>query len=307
MEKKKITGHVAIFAANILFGLNTPISRSLMPEILSPFALTFFRLAGATVLFWLVSLFLKKEQVPAKDVLLFFFASIFALTLNQLPFFVGLSLTSPIDASIVVTMLPILTMLLAAVILKEPITVKKAIGVLIGASGALLLIFNAEVSVDGKSNLWGNVIVFMAVISFALYLTLFKRLISRYSPVTIMKWMFLFGTITSYPFCHSALVATDFSLLSNHTFWLIAYVVVIATFISYMLIPVAQNSLRPTTLSMYNYLQPVVASLAAVAIGIDAFSIEQALAAILVFVGVFVVTQSKSRAQMEAEKQKSSI
>lgn len=275
-----------------------------MPEILSPYTLTFFRLAGATLLFWLVSLFLKKEKVPLKDIVLLFFASIFALILNQLPYFIGLSMTSPIDASIVVTMLPILTMLLAAIILKEPITLKKAVGVLIGASGALILIFSTHTPTQGESNFWGNMIVFSAVISFAIYLTVFKNLISRYSPVTIMKWMFLFGTIVCYPFCQESLFETNFALLSTQTYWLIGYMVVIATFVTYMLIPVGQNSLRPTTLSMYNYLQPIVASLAAVAIGMDSFTIEQGLSGALVFIGVYIVTQSKSRAQLEAEKMK---
>ena len=300
-----MTGHIALFSANIIFGLNTPISRTLMPEILSPYTLTFFRLAGGTILFWGTSLLIKKEQIPAKDILMLFFASIFALVLNQLPYFVGLSITSPIDASIVVTLLPILTMLLAAIIIKEPITFKKAIGVLIGASGALLLVFTSHAPKVGESNFWGNLIVFSAVASFAIYLTVFKNLITRYSPITVMKWMFLFGTIICYPFCHKSLMQTNFASLSTDIYWRIAYVVILATFISYMLIPIGQKVLRPTTLSMYNYLQPIMASFVAVAIGMDSFGIEKALSAGLVFAGVYIVTKSKSREQLEAEmKQK---
>jgi drug/metabolite transporter (DMT)-like permease len=302
MENKKLTGHIALFSANIIFGMNTPISRTLMPEILSPYTLTFFRLAGGMLLFWIISLFVKKEKVPAKDILLLFFASLFSLILNQLPYFVGLSMTSPIDASIVVTMLPILTMILAAIFIKEPITLMKAIGVLVGASGALLLVFNSPVVSAGHSNFWGNIIVFGAVTSFAIYLTVFKNLITRYSPITVMKWMFLFGTIVGFPFCYEPLMATDFSLLTSGTFWRIGYMVIFATFFGYLLIPIGQKVLRPTTLSMYNYIQPIVASLLAVFIGIDTFGYEQALSGLLVFSGVYIVTQSKSRAQMEAEK-----
>ncbi len=302
MEKNKLTGHIAMFSANIIFGLNTPISRTLMPQILSPYTLTFFRLGGGLLLFWTASLFVKKEHVPPKDILLLFFASLFALTLNQLPYFIGLSLTSPIDASIVVTMLPIVTMILAALILKEPITLMKAVGVLVGASGALLLVFHSPVVHNGHSNFWGNVIVFGAVSSFALYLTLFKELISRYSPVTVMKWMFLFGTIVCLPFCYKPIVQTDFTMLSSGTYWRIAYVVFFATFIGYLLIPIGQKELRPTTLSMYNYVQPVVASMVAVAIGIDLFGVEKAVAGVLVFAGVYIVTQSKSKAQLDEEK-----
>lgn len=303
MKYKKLPGHVALFVANVIFGINNPISRSLMPDVLSPYTLTFFRLAGGMLLFWTASLFIKKEKVPAKDILLLFFASLFALTLNQLPFFVGLSMTSPIDASIVVTMLPIATMILAAVFIREPITLMKAVGVLVGASGALLIVFNSNHAVHaGNSNFWGNVIVFGAVTSFAIYLTLFKNLINRYAPITVMKWMFLFGTLVGLPFCYKPLMQTDFTLLSAGTYWRVVYVVLFATFLGYLLIPIGQKRLRPTTLSMYNYLQPIMASLVAIFIGIDSFGYEQALAGLLVFSGVYIVTQSKSRAQIEEEK-----
>jgi drug/metabolite transporter (DMT)-like permease len=302
MENKKLNGHIAIFSANLIFGMNTPISRSLMPEILSPYALTFFRLSGGMLLFWAVSAFTKREKVPAKDILLLFFASLFALAFNQLPYFVGLSMTSPIDASIVVTMLPILTMILAAIFIKEPITLMKAIGVLVGASGALLLVFNSHTLHVGRSNFLGNIIVFGAVGSFAIYLTVFKNLINRYSSVTIMKWMFLFGTIVCFPFCYHPLMQTNFMLLTPGTCWRIGYIVIFATFLGYLFLPIGQKVLRPTTLSMYNYVQPVMASLVAVFIGIDTFGYQQALSGLLVFSGVYIVTQSKSRAQMEAEK-----
>lgn len=275
-----------------------------MPEILSPYTLTFFRLGGGMLLFWIASVFVKKEHVPAKDLFLLFFASLFGLTLNQLPYFIGLSMTSPIDASIVITMLPILTMILAAMIIKEPITLMKAVGVLVGASGALLLVFNSHTVHVGKSNFLGNMIIFGAVASFAVYLTLFKNLITRYSSITVMKWMFLFGTIVCFPFCYKPLIQTDFALLTTGTYWRIGYVVIFATFLGYLFLPLGQKVLRPTTLSMYNYVQPIVASMVAVAIGIDVFGVEKALSSVLVFAGVYIVTQSKSRAQLEAERAK---
>ena len=304
MKKNKLSGHIAMFSANVIFGLNIPVSRTLMPEILSPYTLTFFRLGGGMLLFWIASVFVKKEHVPAKDLFLLFFASLFGLTLNQLPYFIGLSMTSPIDASIVITMLPILTMILAAMIIKEPITLMKAVGVLVGASGALLLVFNSHTVHVGKSNFLGNMIIFGAVASFAVYLTLFKNLITRYSSITVMKWMFLFGTIVCFPFCYKPLIQTDFALLTTGTYWRIGYVVIFATFLGYLFLPLGQKVLRPTTLSMYNYVQPIVASMVAVAIGIDVFGVEKALSSVLVFAGVYIVTQSKSRAQLEAERAK---
>ncbi len=302
MEKSKLNGHLALFVANIFFGLNNPVSRSIIPHEIDPYALTFLRLAGGMILFWTISLFVKRESIPLKDVVLLFFAAILSLSTNQLPFIVGLSMTSPIDASIVVTMLPILSMVFAAIFIREPISFKKAFGVLLGASGALILIFGSNHQGAGQGNFIGNAVVFMAVLSFSLYLTLFKNLISKYSPFTVMKWMFLFGTIQCYPFCHNALVTTNFSAMESSVVWRILYVVVIATFVSYILLAVGQKVLRPTTLSMYNYLQPIVASIVSVFIGLDTFGPEKIISAILVFVGVYFVTQSKSRAQVEAEK-----
>ena len=297
MGKKILMGHLVLFIANVFFGLNVTMSRTLIPLVVSPYALTFFRIAGAAILFWAASFFVKQQKVPMKDVVKLFFASIFALVINQIPFIVGLSMTSPIDASIVVAMLPIVTMVLATLILKEKITLMKIIGILVGGAGALMLVLNDAIVPTGQGNFIGNLLVFVGVISFSLYLTMFKELISKYSPFTIMKWMFLFGAVLSYPFCHSALVSTDFFNLGTSAYLKIAYIVVIATFLSYSLIAVAQKVLSPTTFSMYNYVQPVVASLVAVFIGIDSFGIQKFICALLVFSGVYIVTQSNAKAK----------
>lgn len=305
---KKSAGHLSILAANIFFGLNNPVSRSLMPEIIDPVVITSFRIGGGMLLFWFASIFFKKEHVPVKDILMFFAAAFFALTINQFPFIIGLSKTGTIEASIIVTLLPVISMLLAALILKEPVTLMKATGVLVGASGALLIVFgNQSDAGRGASSLFGNILVLSAVVSFALYLTLFKNLISRYSVITSMKWMFLFGTIQAIPFAYAPVQNTDFVILTTETWLKLAYIVVLATFLSYLLVAAAQKSLRPTTLSMYNYLQPIVASIVAVLIGIDALGVQKILAALLVFAGVYIVTQSKSRAQLEAEKKGVSV
>ena len=307
MERKKRNAHIAIIAANLLFGLNNPISRSLMPNIIDPIALTYFRLLGGAILFWASALVFKVEKVSPKDLMLLFFAAFFSLTANQIPFFIGLSKTSPIDAAIVITTLPIISMLFAALIIKEPITLKKAFGVLIGASGALFLILGDQIAHVGKGNFTGNIIVFAAVISFALYLNLFKNLIKRYSPFTIMRWMFLFAAIQSYPFCHTVVSQIDLAIFTTPVVAKIGYIVFFATFVSYVLLAVGQQFLLPTTLSMYNYTQPIIASLATIAMGLDVFGYEQLISTALVFLGVYIVTQSKTRAQIEAEKSKISV
>ncbi|GHT61038.1 membrane protein [Bacteroidia bacterium] len=300
MTDKHPAGHGALSAAYVIFGLNTPIMKSvLMDGEISPLALAFFRIAGAALLFWIASVFVPKEKVSRRDLLLLFGASMAGIFFNQLFFGIGLSKTSPIDASVITTVAPILTMILAAFFLKEPITWLKAIGVLIGASGALLLIFNNNLDRGGAS-FAGNLFCILSTLSFVIYLTAFKNLIMRYSAVTLMKWMFLFAFICSLPVCWHDASAIDYNALPVNIWLEVLYVVGLATFLSYLLIPIGQKYLRPTIVSMYNYVQPIVSSLVAVAIGMDVFGWKKALAAILVFVGVYVVTQSKSRAQMEA-------
>ena len=294
-------GHIALFVANVIFGFNTPITRTIVPEALDPFVMTFFRMMGAAILFWAISPFTKKEKVPPRDIMLFFFASLFAIVLNQTSFIYGLSKTSPIDASLVVTLLPIVTMLLSAIIIKEPITWLKAVGVLTGASGAIILVLNSN-NESSSGSMIGNLIVLGSVTSFALYLTLFKDLISRYSPLTAMKWMFLFAALLTFPMSFNLLTSTNISQFDTSVYLRIGYVVVLATFLTYMLIPIGQKTIRPTTISMYNYLQPVMASILAIIIGLDKFGPDKIISAALVFMGVYIVTQSKSKADLELAK-----
>ena len=294
-------GHIALFVANVIFGFNTPITRTIVPEVLDPFVMTFFRMMGAAILFWAISPFTKKEKVPPRDIMLFFFASLFAIVLNQTSFIYGLSKTSPIDASLVVTLLPIVTMLLSAIIIKEPITWLKAVGVLTGASGAIILVLNSN-NESSSGSMIGNLIVLGSVTSFALYLTLFKDLISRYSPLTTMKWMFLFAALLTFPMSFNLLTSTNISQFDTSVYLRIGYVVVLATFLTYMLIPIGQKTIRPTTISMYNYLQPVMASILAILIGLDKFGPDKIISAALVFMGVYIVTQSKSKADLELAK-----
>jgi drug/metabolite transporter (DMT)-like permease len=297
-----------LFTAYIIFGLNTPISKAVLSSgEVSAMALTFYRFAGAMALFWVASLFTKKEHVSLRDIFFLLIASVFGILVNQMLFIVGLSLTSPIDASVITTLSPVLTMILAAFFLKEPITWKKVMGVFIGAAGALLLILNSNTVGHGNTSLAGNLLCIASSLSFAIYLTAFKKLISRYSPVTSMKWMFLFATICSTPLCWNDITSVNYLAIPVAISLRIAYVVVFATFISYLFIPIGQKVLRPTVLSMYNYLQPIVSSLLAVALGMDLFGWTKGAATFLVFLGVYVVTQSKSRAQIEAEKQQKKL
>jgi len=262
------------------------------------------RMGGGAVVFWIASLFTRREHVPPRDLLLFFFASLLGIVLNQGTYVLGVSKTSPIDASVVTTTTPIFVMVIAALYLREPITGKKILGVVVGAAGALLLILSGAHLVSGRTgsgSVSGDLLCLFAQLSFATYFVVFKKLISRYSPVTLMKWMFLYATACCLPFGYSDLKAVGWAELGWADYAQIAYVVLGATFLAYLLMPIGQKNLRPTVASSYNYVQPLVATLVAVSLGMDTFGWLKGVAVLLVFAGVYIVTISKSRAQLEAE------
>lgn len=305
MNTEKLKGHILILVTNILFAVNMPISKYLLPAHVAPEALTIMRMGFACLMFWAVSLFCKQEKVTLKDLGLLLICALCGVGFNQGLFIVGLNRTSPVDASIIATAVPIFVMLLAAMILKEPITRKKTFGVLLGASGGLLLILSSTHSSGASSSLEGNLMISISALIYSIYLVLSKPLSLRYSAVTMMKWMFLFSTVVLLPFTYQHVLDTpafqrpvyDWKELGA-----IFYVLFGATFLPYLLIPMSLRRIRPTTVSMYNYVQPIVASIIAVLVGQDTFSIEKFASAALVFVGVYLVTQSKSRADIEMQK-----
>lgn len=298
---RNIQGHLFALTANILWGLMAPVGKSALTEF-SPLSVTTFRMVGAAACFWLLSLFCKREQVDHRDMLRIFFAALFALVFNQGVYIFGLSMTSPIDASIVTTTLPIVTMIVAAIYLKEPITNKKVLGIFVGAMGALILIMSSQSTGKGSNgSIAGDLLCLVAQISFSVYLTVFKGLSQKYSPITLNKWMFVYASMCYIPFSYHDVAAIRWTAVSATALWQIGYVVVGGSFLAYICIMTAQRLLRPTVVSMYNYMQPIVASIVTVVIGMAAFNLEKGIAIALVFLGVYIVTQSKSRKDFERE------
>lgn len=296
---KNVQGHLFALTANVMWGLMSPIGKFALQEF-SALSVTTFRMVGAAAAFWILSIFCKQEHVNHKDMLKIFFASLFALVFNQGVFIFGLSMTSPIDASIVTTTLPIITMIVAAIYLKEPVTNKKVLGIFVGAMGALILILSSQVGgAGGGSSIWGDLLCLLAQLSFSIYLTVFKGLSQRYSAVTINKWMFIYASMCYIPFSYHDIAIIEWSAISTIAIWQVLYVVLGGSFIAYICVMSAQKLLRPTVVSMYNYVQPIIASIAAVAMGIGTFGWQKGVAIGLVFLGVYIVTQSKSKADFE--------
>lgn len=299
MEKNNnMQGHLFALTANIMWGLMSPIGKSALQDF-SPIAVTTFRMVGAAAAFWLLSLFCKQEHVHHKDMLRIAFASLFALVFNQGVFIFGLSLTSPIDASIVTTTLPIVTMIVAAIYLKEPITNKKVLGIFVGALGALILIITSQTASNGNGSILGDLLCLVAQISFSIYLTVFKGLSQQYSAVTINKWMFIYASICYIPFSSYDIASIQWETIPMISILEVLYVVLGGSFLAYLCIMTAQKILRPTVVSMYNYMQPIVATIAAIIMGMGNFGWQKGIAIALVFLGVYIVTKSKSRADFE--------
>lgn len=295
-------GHICMFLACAIWGLMAPLGKDAMTHGVGGLEMVTFRVVGGAVCFWIASLFVKQEKVRHKDMLLFFFAAMFSIVLNQCCYTIGLSITSPVNASIMTTMMPIITMILAALFLKEPITGKKVMGVFCGAVGAFLLITTgARVASGNGGVLLGDLLCLSAQLCFAIYLTVFKHLIQRYTVITCMKWMITYAAIVIMPISFSRMQQLPWADIPAKTWWETAFVVVGGTFLAYIFMMQGQKILRPTVVAMYNYVQPIIACIVSVAIGLGVFGLWQALAVVLVFFGVWLVTQSKSRRDLKKE------
>ena len=295
-NKKPLFAHLCMFFACSFWGLMAPLGKDAMTHGLTGIDMVTFRVAGAAVLFWVASIFVKKEHPPVKDILLLGLAGMFGLVFNQCCYTIGLSITSPINSSIVTTSMPIFAMLLSALILKEPITGNKAGGVFMGFSGALLLILTSATADNSKvGDLRGDLLCMFAQLSFAFYLSMFNKLIKRYSVFTVNKWMFTFAALVITPFTFSHVSSIAFSEITVKTWLETMFVVVVCTFVCYILTMQAQQVLRPTVVSVYNYVQPAVAVIVSVFSGLGVFKLTHALAVGLVFFGVRFVTKSRKR------------
>ena len=305
MNLMKLKGHSSMLGANVMWGLMSPVAKFVMVGgAVTPLVVTDLRITGAMVLFWIASFFQKPERVAPKDLLKLLGASLLAIVFNQGCFIFGVGLTSPVDASIITTSMPLLAMVLAAIYLKEPITGKKVLGIAVGATGALLLILGShqvsEAKAAGNHYIWGDLLVLLAQFSYALYFVLFKNFVNKYSLITIMKWMFTYAFICALPFSYNDLLHTEWKSLQNTEIGALVFIVVGSTFISYVLIVIGQKNLRPTVAGMYNYVQPLVASIVAVCWGMDTFNFVKIISVALIFGGVYLVTNSRSKAEMEA-------
>lgn len=281
----------ALFMVQVLYGLNYTYAKVIMNEnFVKPFALVVLRVGGATILLWLFGLFLPKEKINPKDYLKFFVAGIFGVAINMLLFLRGLELTSPIHASAIVTITPVIILILSAFILKEKVTVLKIVGIVLALCGALILTVYGKSTRTADNVVLGNTFIFINAISYSIYIILVKQLTAKYHPFTFIKWLFLFGFFMVLPFGYNQLTDIQLGTFTPDAYFAVGFVIVGATFATYILNPYALSKLKASTVGVFIYLQPVIAGLFAVAKGVDAIDSVKVLTMLLIFIGVYIVS-----------------
>ncbi|WP_417871759.1 DMT family transporter [Winogradskyella sp.] len=281
----------AVFMVQLLYGLNYTIAKNVMnANHIKPFGFVLIRVAGATLLFWLLSLFLPKEKIEKKDFLKFIVAAVFGVVVNMLFFFKGLEFTSPIHASAIMTITPVIILILSAYFLKEKVTAMKITGIVLALCGALVLTIYGKSAREGDNVPLGNLLIFLNAISYSIYIILIKKLTAKYHPFTFIKWLFLFGLIILIPFGYNDVSIVKWQNFTPGVWYSVIFVVIGATFGTYLLNPLALQKLRASTVGTFVYLQPVIAGLFALAVGADFIDAIKIGAMLLIFAGVYVVS-----------------
>mgnify|MGYP000170916969 FL=1 len=290
---------IAVFMVQLLYGLTFTFAKGIINEgLIAPFGFILVRIIGATALFWILSLFTKNEKIERKDFLTFFLASIFGIALNMLTFFKGLEYTTPINASVIMITVPIIVLLLSAIFLAEKLTLIKVLGVFLGFSGAIILsLYGSGTSSVGSNVPLGNLLVFINAASYSVYIIIIKKVTSKYHPFSFIKWLFLFGLCIVLPFGYQDLTQVELYRFTAYDFFAVAFVVVGATFGTYLLNPIGLRHLKASTVTTFIYLQPVIAAIFAIAMGADSLNVVKVLAAAIIFSGVYLVTKKKKEKQ----------
>jgi len=296
MMKSRNIAFLLAFLAALIYGVSFTVAKEVMPLYVQPFGFILLRVLGATLLFWSVGIFLKKERIEVKDYPRLFLAAVFGIALNQLSFFKGLSMTTPINASVIMVCSPIIVLIFSSFLLNEKATKKKLLGIFVGLFGAVILIvFGKDTGLATNASL-GNLLVLVNASSYALYLILIKNLTKKYHAITLAKWLYLIGLIMVVPFGFSELSMVQWNTMPMPILLRIGFIIVFTSFLTYMFNLFAIKELKPTTLSIFIYLQPVIASSYALMVGSDSLNFIKIAATVLIFIGVYLVTRKPKEA-----------
>jgi drug/metabolite transporter (DMT)-like permease len=292
---KTLLAHLALIGAQLIYGANYTIAKEVMPDYIQPFGFIILRCVGAVTLFWMVGLFIK-EKVDNKDLPKLALCALFGIAINQLMFFKGLNYTNPINAAVIMTSTPILVLIMAAFLIKERITAKKAIGIVVGLVGTLLILLMGKELSFSSNTFLGDLMVWVNASSYGVYLVIVSPFMKKYHPLTVIKWIFLFGLIQVLPFGFNEFTQIEWTNFPPHIIWAVVFVVVGLSFFAYLFNTVALKYVSPSVVSTYIYLQPVLASVFAIVLGKDELDEIKVISAILICTGVYLVS-SKPKPQ----------
>ena len=284
---------IAATLVSVIYGVTFTIAKDVMPKYVEPFGFITMRVGGSVVLFWLVSVFGPKEKIAMGDFPRIIAAAFFGVALNMLSFFKGLIYTSPIMGAVLMVTTPMIVLVLSAFIIKERMKKRKIIGILLGLAGTITLILYGKSMVNAPNATLGNLLVFTNAFSYGIYLVIVKKLMDKYNAFTFVKWIYTFGFIMVLPFGWNEFQAVQWAIIPMDILWKIGFVVVFSTFITYLFNLLSMRELNPTTIAVFVYLQPFFATIFAVGLGKDELSWIKLVSAILIFVGVYLVTQKK--------------
>jgi drug/metabolite transporter (DMT)-like permease len=278
---------------SVIYGVSFTIAKDVMPTYIKPFGFILLRVFGATVLFWLLSFFGPTEKIQLKDFPRIIAAALFGVALNMLTFFKGLSFTSPISAAVIMVTTPIIVLILSAIIMKEKMIKRKIFGILLGLFGTGFLILYGRSIGNAANAPLGNLLVFINAVSYAFYLILVKKLMDKYNAFTFVKWIYTFGLLMVLPFGWSEYQEIQWATIPTYILWEIVFVVLFTTFFTYLFNLVSMRELKPTTVAVFIYLQPLFATIFAISLGKDELTFVKIVSAVLIFVGVYLVTQKR--------------
>ncbi|WP_264512051.1 DMT family transporter [Flavobacterium sp. N1719] len=290
---KRAWALVAATLVSIIYGVTFTIAKDVMPQYVQPFGFIVLRVGGSVLLFWLLSFFGPKEKIALEDFPRIAAAALFGVAFNMLTFFKGLSYTSPIMGAVLMVTTPMIVLVLSALIMKERMKTPKILGILLGLVGTVTLILYGKSVVNASNAMLGNLLVFVNAVSYGFYLIIVKKLMDKYNAFTFVKWIYTFGFLMVLPFGWSEFQAIAWPTLGIDILWKIGFVVVFSTFLTYLLNLVSMRELKPTTVAVFIYLQPLFATIFAVSLGKDDLNLIKILSAGLIFAGVYLVTRKK--------------
>jgi drug/metabolite transporter (DMT)-like permease len=282
---------IAATMVSLIYGVSFTIAKDVMPTYIKPFGFILLRVFGATVLFWLISFFGPTEKIQLKDFPRIIAAAFFGVALNMLTFFKGLSFTSPISAAVIMVTTPIIVLILSAIIMKEKMIKRKIFGILLGLFGTGFLILYGKSIGNAANAPLGNLLVFINAVSYAFYLILVKKLMDKYNAFTFVKWIYTFGLLMVLPFGWSEYQEIQWTTIPTYILWEIVFVVLFTTFFTYLFNLVSMRELKPTTVAVFIYLQPLFATVFAMSLGKDELTWVKIISGVLIFTGVYLVTK----------------